>query len=196
MKLYIKKLVKGKNMINIKRGLSYIVVAFLVTLFVGCGQKVTEPLEPIGNKFKFEKITLNFTQTYFPKTKTYQTKEDIERKLNEAISKNLELNNLLDNSSIEELVISVDLIRIFQGQDLPFEAMRSDTIGSPKLGYDIKIVKNGKILRSLVRTDLIYDAGFFKNIKHIAMLDEGDERENGAIEALGEDIVEQIKSFK
>jgi len=181
---------------NIKRSLGYVVVAFLVAFFIGCGQKSTEPLEPIGNKFKFEKINLNFTQTYFPKTKTYQTKEDVERKLNEAILKNLKDSNLLDNNSIEELTISIDLIRIFKGQDLPFEAMRSDTIGSPKLGYDIKIIKGGKVLRSLVRTDLIYDPGFLKNMKHIASLDEADERENGAIEVLGKDIVEQVKSFK
>ncbi|MDN5104862.1 hypothetical protein O8C79_06100 [Aliarcobacter butzleri] len=176
--------------------LSYIVVAFLVTFFVGCSEKSAEPLEPIGNKFKFEKINLNFTQTYFPKTKTYQSREDVERKLNEEITKNLKINNLIDNNSTEELVIIVDLKRIFQGEDLPFESMRTDTIGSPRLGYDIKIIKNGKILRSLVRTNLIYDAGFFKNIKHIAMLDEANERENGAIEALGKDIVEQIKDFK
>ena len=181
---------------SIRKSLIYVVVAFLVTVFIGCSQKSTEQLEPIGNKFKFEKINLNFTQTYFPKTKTYQTQEDVERKLNEEILKNLKANNLLDNNSIEELIISIDFIRIFMGQDMPFEAMRSDTIGSPKLGYDIKISKNGKILRNLVRTNLIYDAGFFKNIKHIAMLDEANERENGAIEALGKDIVEQIKSFK
>jgi len=182
---------------NIKRSLGYVVVAFLAAFFIGCGQKSTEPLEPIGNKFKFEKINLNFTQTYFPKTKTYQAEEDVERKLNEAILKNLKDNNLLDNNSIEELTISIDLIRIFKGgQDLPFEAMRSDTIGSPKLGYDIKIIKGGKVLRSLIRTNLIYDTGFLKNIKHIASLDEADERENGAIEALGKDIVEQVKSFK
>lgn len=181
---------------NIRKSLSYVVVALLVTFFVGCSQKSTEPLEPISYNFKFEKITLNFTQTYFPKTKIYQTKEDVERKLNEEILKNLKSNNLLDNNSIEELIVSIDFTRIFQGQDLPFEALRSDTIGSPKLGYDIKIIKDGKVLRSLVRTNLIYNAGFLKNLKHIAMLDKENERENGAIEALGKDIVEQVKSFK
>ncbi|RBQ30635.1 hypothetical protein CRU92_11480 [Arcobacter sp. FW59] len=181
---------------SIGKILNYVVVAFLVTFFVGCSQKSSEILEPIGNSFKFDKITLNFTQTYFPQTKVYQTKEDIELKLREEVLKNLKINNLFDINSTEELIISIDFIRIFMGQDMPFEAMRSDTIGSPKLGYNIKLIKDGRVLRSLVRTNLIYDAGFFKNIKHIAMLDESNERENGAIEALGKDIVEQIKSFK
>ena len=100
------------------------------------------------------------------------------------IIKNLKINNLIDNNSIEELVVVIDLERVFMGQDLPFESMKSDTIGSPRLGYDIKIVKDKKVLRSLVRTNLIYDAGFFKNIKHISMMDKENERENGAIEAL------------
>jgi len=181
---------------NIKRSLSYVFVAVLAMLFVGCSSKNTQPLEPIGNNFKFEKITLNFKQTYFPKTKTYQSREDVERKLNEEIIKNLKINNLIDNNSIEKLVVIIDLERVFIGQDLPFESMKSDTIGSPRLGYDIKIVKDKKVLRSLVRTNLIYDPGFLKNIKHIAMMDKENERENGAIEALGKDIVKQLKDFK
>lgn len=181
---------------NIKRSLSYLFVAVFAMLFVGCSSKTTQPLEPIGDSFKFEKITLNFKQTYFPKTKIYQSREDVERKLNEEITKNLKINNLIDNNSIEELVVIIDLERVFMGQDLPFESMKSDTIGSPRLGYDIKIVKDKKVLRSLARTNLIYDAGFLKNIKHISMMDKENERENGAIEALGKDIVEQLKSFK
>lgn len=188
--------IKGKEMRNIKRSLSYLFVAVFAMLFVGCSSKTTQPLEPIGDSVKFEKITLNFKQTYFPKTKTYQSREDVERKLNEEITKNLKINNLIDNNSIEELVVIIDLERIFMGQDLPFESMKSDTIGSPRLGYDIKIIKDKKVLRSLVRTNLIYDAGFLKNIKHISMMDKENERENGAIEALGKDIVEQLKSFK
>lgn len=54
---------------NIKRSLSYLFVVVFAMLFVGCSSKTTQPLEPIGDSFKFEKITLNFKQTYFPKTK-------------------------------------------------------------------------------------------------------------------------------
>lgn len=116
---------------NIKRSLSYVFVVILTMLFIGCSSKTTQPLEQIGDSFKFEKITLNFKQTYFPKTKTYQSREDVEKKLNEEIIKNLKINNLIDNNSIEELVVVIDLERVFMGQDLPFESMKSDTIGSP-----------------------------------------------------------------
>lgn len=165
-------------------------------LFIGCSSKSTEPLEPISNSFKFEKITLDFEQNHFPKTKTYQSKEDIEKKLNNEILKNLKLNNKYNEKETDELVIEINFRRIFIGEDLPFESMKSDTIGSPKLGYDIKIVNKGKVLRSLVRTNLIFDPGFFGNLKTIAMMNTDDVHENSAIEALGKDIAEQVKEFK
>lgn len=171
---------------NLKRSLGYIVVAFLVIFFVGCSQKSTEPLEPIGDQFKFEKITLNFKQKHFPEENKYQSKEDIEKNLNEKILKNLEINNLLNNNSDEELVIFIDFKRVFWGEDSPLSFLFSVTMGYPILGYDIKIVKNGKILRNLSK----------KNLTLVQGSGERENREVGVEEALGREIVKQIKNFK
>ena len=180
-----------------KKILNYVIIAFIAIIITGCASGSGQPLEPIGESFKFEKITLDFKQKHFPKTKTYQTKDDVERKLNEEIVKNLKEYNLINNTSSEELFILVNWQRIFMGEEMPFESMRSDKIGSPKLGYDLKIIKNGKVLRNISRKNLIFDAGFFNNLKHITMQDEADERENAAIKALSKDITDFIvENFK
>lgn len=178
---------------NTKRNLVYIVLAFIAFSFIGCA--ATQPSEPLSGKVKFEKIHLTFIQKHFPKTKQYQTENDVESKLNDVIMKDLELNNLLDANSTDTLVIFISFRRIFMGEGMPLETLRSDTIGSPKLAYNIQIMRDGKFLRYEEKNNLNYDAGFIRNMKHIMLMDKENERENGAIEALGEDIVNHVKAF-
>jgi len=176
-----------------KKNLVYILCIVTTLMFTGCA--TTQPSEPLNGKVKFEKINLAFIQKHFPTTKQYQTEADVEQKLNDVIMKNLESNNLIDANSTDTLVISIMFRRIFMGEDMPLESLKSDRIGSPKLAYDIQITRNGKVLKHLERNNLIYDAGFFGNMQHIMLMDKENERENGAIEALGNDIVERIKNF-
>ncbi len=178
---------------NTKQNLVYVLFVLIAFIFTGCA--ATQPSEPLSGKVKFDKITLNFTQKHIPRTKQYQSQDDVERKLNDEIIKNLELNNMLDANSTDELVITIDFRRIFMGEDMPISKLRSDTIASPKLGYDIKIIRDAKVLRHLRKTNLNYSAGFAGNIKHIMMMDKENERENGAIGALSKDIVERVKEF-
>ncbi|PID47411.1 MAG: hypothetical protein CR967_04225 [Proteobacteria bacterium] len=178
------------------KSFSGVALALSLMVFTGCSTSPDVPLEPIGDSFKFEKIALNFEQYHFPKTKKYQSKDDVERKLNQSILKHLKTNDMFDGNSPEKLEIIVYWRRIFAGEDLPFEAMRSDKIASPRLGYDIKIVKNGNVLRSLKETELFHKPDFVTGLRYFAFLTEGDEIENRAIEALGKHVVNKIKDFK
>ncbi|AOO65602.1 hypothetical protein [Sulfurospirillum halorespirans] len=176
-----------------KKNLVYAIYILITFMFTGCA--ATQPSEPLSGKIKFEKINLAFIQKHYPTTKQYQTEKDVEQKLNDVIIKNLELNNMLDANSTDTLAISIMFRRIFMGEGMPLESLKSDTIGSPKLAYDIQIMRNGKVLRRLEKNNLIYDAGLFGNMKHIMLMDKENERENGAIEALGRDIVARVKEF-
>ncbi len=57
IRLFRKEELEYKKMRNIKRSLSYVFVVILTMLFIGCSSKTTQPLEQIGDSFKFEKIT-------------------------------------------------------------------------------------------------------------------------------------------
>lgn len=62
--------------------------------------------------------------------------------------------------------------------------------------YQIQIIKNGQILRNFTKDEMMYNPGFFENLKTIAGQNTNDTLENNAIEAFIKDIVETIKRFK
>lgn len=78
---------------------------------------------------------------------------------------------MLDSNSADGLVITIDFRRIFMGEDTPISKLRSDTIASSKLGYDIKITRDTKALRQLRKINLNYSAGFVRNMKFIMMME-------------------------
>lgn len=62
--------------------------------------------------------------------------------------------------------------------------------------YQIQIIKNGQILRNSTKDEMMYNLGFFGNLKTITEQNTNDTLENNAIEAFIKDIVETIKRFK
>jgi hypothetical protein len=62
--------------------------------------------------------------------------------------------------------------------------------------YQIHIIKNGQILRNSTKDEMMYNLGFFGNLKTITEQNTNDTLENNAIEAFIKDIVETIKRFK
>lgn len=62
--------------------------------------------------------------------------------------------------------------------------------------YQIHIIKNGQILRNSIKDEMMYNLGFFGNLKTITEQNTNDTLENNAIEAFIKDIVETIKRFK
>jgi len=159
--------------------------------FAGCGQ--SQPKAPIASAYKFKGITYQHFQNHNPKKFVYQSPEAVEKKYNEQLLAALKEANLLDQNSTDELKITIKHHRGFTGEATPFP---SDRIGGIEFIYEVKLVRNGQILRSYVQNDIEhYDPGFFGNMKTIALQNTDDSYENAAITALVKHLMEIIKKF-
>ncbi|WP_281530166.1 hypothetical protein [Campylobacter hominis] len=168
------------------------ILIFLTAIFfVGCAS--SQPKIPIADAYKFDKIEYNHIQIHNPTKFTYQSKESVEAKYNEGLKSLLKKENLLNQSSKDELKISVWHRRMFGGEATPFP---SDRIGGIFVSYEIKIIRDGQILRDYALNESMYDPGFFGNLKTIVGQNKDDSYENSAIDAFVRDIVKTLEELK
>lgn len=64
------------------------------------------------------------------------------------------------------------------------------------LTNEIKIIRDGQILRDYVLNESMYDPGFFGNLKTIVGQNKDDSYENSAIDAFVRDIVKTLKELE
>ena len=161
-----------------------------VLFLVGCGS--SQPKVPLAGKYKFEGISYTHVQHHEPKKFSYQSKEAVEQKYNEQILEGLTKANLLDQNSSDELKIKIIHHRAFVGEAT---FIKTDRVGGIFLVLSIEVLKNGEVLRSYHTDELMYDPGFFGNLKTIAGQNTDDSLENDAIKAMVKKILEIVKGF-
>lgn len=169
-------------------------VAFVVLVgLVGCGsEQPSVPQKSISKKFVFSGIEFKFKSKHTPKIK-YQSPSDVKKRLNANIMNALKEKNLLTNDKVsDKLNISVVYQRRFVGEDL----VATDSLMPPLVGYDINITKNGETLRSVSRKDLVYNGGFFSNLKTIVGANRDNSYENDAIDSLSKNIIESLEELR
>ena len=162
-----------------------------VLFFVGCSSSQPK-LPPLAGKYKFEGIEYIHVQRHEPKKFSYQSKEEVEKKYNEQILEGLTKANLLDQNSSNVLKIKITHRRGFVGEAT---FVKTDRVGGIFLVLSIEVLKNGEILRDYHTDELMYDPGFFGNLKTIAGQNTDDSLENDAIKAMVRKILEIVKGF-
>ena len=99
---------------------------------------------------------------------------------------------MLDQNSSNELKIKITHRRGFVGEAT---FVKTDRVGGIFLVLSIEVLKNGEILRDYHTDELMYDPGFFGNLKTIAGQNTDDSLENDAIKAMVRKILEIVKGF-
>ena len=165
-------------------------VIFTALVFIGCSQP--KQLAPLDGKYKFDGIEYVHIQHHQPTKFKYQSQQEVEKKYNEQILDRLKNANLLDQNSSNVLKIKITHRRQFVGEAT---FAKTDRVGGIFFRLSIEVLKNGEILRSYHTNDLMYDPGFFGNLKTIAGQNTDDSLENGAIKAAVEEILEVIQGF-
>ena len=182
---------------NIKRGLGYVVVAFLAILFVGCGSKNSELDSPevyISKQLKIDKIEFNLTQLHESEIK-YHTKSEMETIFKEDFFKKLKEKKLLTEDLDADLIdIKIEYKRRYVGDAT---ALKSDSLGYPNYEYTI-VVKDstGNELLKKDRKNLTYKGGFTMNLQVVAGTLRDKKYEIDFVEALSNTIVDEINSLK
>ncbi|WP_103630818.1 hypothetical protein [Campylobacter concisus] len=161
-----------------------------VLFLVGCGS--SQPKVPLAGKYKFEGISYTQVQHHEPTKFLYQSPKMVEKKYNKQITEALIKENLLDPSSSDELKIKITHRRGFVGEAT---FVKTDRVGGIFLILSIEVLKNGKVLRDYHTDELMYDPGFFGNLKTIAGQNTDDSLENDAIKAMVRKILEIVKGF-
>ena len=161
-----------------------------VLFLVGCGS--SQPKVPLTGKYKFEGIEYIHVQHHEPTKFLYQSPKMVEKKYNEQILEGLRMANLLDPNSSDELKIKITHRRGFVGEAI---FVKTDRVGGIFLILSIEVLKNGEVLRDYHTDELMYDPGFFGNLKTIAGQNTDDSLENDAIKAMVRKILEIVKGF-
>ena len=161
-----------------------------VLFLVGCGS--SQPKVPLAGKYKFEGISYTHVQRHEPTKFFYQSPKMIEKKYNKQILGALTKENLLDPNSSDELKIKITHRRGFVGEAT---FVKTDRVGGIFLILSIEVLKNGEVLRDYHTDELMYDPGFFGNLKTIAGQNTDDSLENDAIKAMVRKILEIVKGF-
>ena len=162
-----------------------------VLFLVGCGSSQPK-LPPLAGKYKFEGIEYIHVQHHEPTKFLYQSPKMIEKKYNKQITEALTKENLLDPNSSDELKIKITHRRGFVGEAT---FVKTDRVGGIFLILSIEVLKNGEVLRDYHTDELMYDPGFFGNLKTIAGQNTDDSLENDAIKAMVRKILEIVKGF-
>ncbi|WP_462111399.1 hypothetical protein [Campylobacter concisus] len=162
-----------------------------VLFLVGCGPSQPK-LPPLAGKYKFEGIEYIHVQHHEPTKFLYQSPKMVEKKYNEQILEGLRMANLLDPNSSDELKIKITHRRGFVGEAT---FVKTDRVGGIFLILSIEVLKNGEVLRDYHTDELMYDPGFFGNLKTIAGQNTDDSLENDAIKAMVRKILEIVKGF-
>ena len=162
-----------------------------VLFFVGCSSSQPK-LPPLAGKYKFEGIEYIHVQHHEPTKFLYQSPKMVEKKYNEQILEGLRMANLLDPNSSDELKIKITHRRGFVGEAT---FVKTDRVGGIFLILSIEVLKNGEVLRDYHTDELMYDPGFFGNLKTIAGQNTDDSLENDAIKAMVRKILEIVKGF-
>jgi len=182
---------------NIQKVLSYIFVAFLVTLFVGCGSKDISVSEKLSSKnFKLEKIDFIFEETKKIEDIAYHTKEELEKMLNENIKAKLYEKGWLSNDiSLYTLKVEVNYKRRYIWDGMPFFTL-SNSLMYPNFSYKIHVFDNsGKKIRSFTSDELTL-RGNLDIDKKIFFGDLKDKKyEIWFIKAIAQGIIEKIDTF-
>jgi len=177
---------------NIQKALSYIFVAFLVTLFVGCGSKEVSVPEKLSSKqFKLEDIDFVFEESRKTEDIVYHTKEELEKMLNENIKAKLDENGWLSND-INSYTLKLQVIyeRIYFTDKMPF-FISSDALLFPIFSYKIFVFDNsGKEIRSFESAQrtiggILMPFGGLKDKKY----------EIEFVKAITQGIIEKIDTF-
>jgi hypothetical protein len=175
--------------------LFYILVFCLTAaVFLGCGSSPSVPKLPITKQFRFEGVNIELTQLHNP-TIIYHTDKEIENLLNERIIRILiEKRLLTDDKNANVLNISALYFRRFMGDETP---VKSDSLGYPFFGYDIKVLDNNQtVLREKHIENLQFKGGFTMNIKALAGQLRDKEDELPFIEAFANTIAESIEAIR
>ena len=162
-----------------------------VLFFEGCSSSQPK-LPPLAGKYKFEGIEYIHVQHHEPTKFLYQSPKMIEKKYNKQILEGLTKANLLDPNSSDELKIKITHRRGFVGEAT---FVKTDRVGGIFLILSIEVLKNGEVLRDYHTDELMYDPGFFGNLKTIAGQNTDDSLENDAIKAMVRKILEIVKGF-
>ena len=162
-----------------------------VLFFVGCSSSQPK-LPPLAGKYKFEGIEYIHVQRHEPTKFLYQSPKMVEKKYNKQILEGLTKANLLDPNSSDELKIKITHRRGFVGEAT---FVKTDRVGGIFLVLSIEVLKNGEVLRDYHTDELMYDLGFFGNLKTIAGQNTDDSLENDAIKAMVRKILEIVKGF-
>ena len=153
---------------------------------------LSQKLPPLAGKYKFEGISYIHVQHHEPTKFLYQSPKMVEKKYNEQILEGLRMANLLDQNSSDELKIKITHRRAFVGEAT---FAKTDRVGGIFLILSIEVLKNGEVLRDYHTDELMYDPGFFGNLKTIAGQNTDDSLENDAIKAMVRKILEIVKGF-
>lgn len=179
---------------NIKRKLSYVFIAVLTMLFVGCGS--TQPSAPqvfVSKQLKINNIEFNLTE--FHKSEiVYHTKNELETIFKNDFLKKLKEKDLItEDSNADKVDIVIEYQRRYVGDATP---LNSDSLGYPNYAYKI-IVKDNKDKELLKkdRKNLIYQGGFAMNMQVIAGTLRDKKYELEFIEALSNTLVNEIDAL-
>lgn len=183
--------------INYTQSLFRIFIFFILgTLFLGCGgNSPTTPSLPVTNQFRFNGVSNFELHQIHNATIVYHTAEEIESLLNEKITKFLVEKRLLtSNENANILEISPIYFRRFVGDET---SLKTDSLGYPFFGYDIKILDNNQtVLRNTNRGNLQFKGGFTMNLKVLAGQLREKEDELPFIDAFAKTITKSIEKIK
>jgi hypothetical protein len=178
---------------EIKRILSYLVVAILAMLFVGCG--TSQPSSPevfVSKQLRIDKIEFNLTEYHKPEI-VYHTKNELETLFKEGLFKKLNEKKLItEDKNADTVDIIIDYQRRYLGDATP---LKSDSLGYPNYAYSIIVKNNGKDLLRKDRKNLIYQGGFVMNLQVIAGSLRDKKYEVDFIDALSNAITNEIENL-
>lgn len=178
-----------------KKTIVWTILIMSAFVLIGCSSKAPQvPLEPMSEKFRFEKIAFQFDQKY-PTKIQYQSPEALEKRINDKIIVLMVEKGLLSNdTSMDTLKIDVGYYRGFVGEGIPLLA--TESLAPPTVGFDIRVIKGEKEIRTIKRYNLMYDGGLLANLSVMAGANRDNEYENKAADALAKEIVNRIEKLR
>ena len=165
-------------------------------ILTGCGSHQTVPAveqAKLSDKFQLKNVSLTLTESVTPKTE-YHSEGEFQTLIQSGIQQNLTQADLLtSDTSANSIDIKITYHRQFMFDGTPFPA---DALRYPGFDYVINVTDGDKTIRTITRNNLVFNGGFFTNLKALfGGLNEKDD-ELIFITALNKKLAKEIQSLK
>ncbi|MFG1489341.1 hypothetical protein ABMA58_08830, partial [Oceanospirillum sp. HFRX-1_2] len=155
----------------------------------GCSGNTKSDEIPMTEHFKLGKVSVEFSQRIQPE-KEFYAESVVKAKIASALEANLEKRNLL--SSQEEMYtlhVDVQYDRRFVADATP---VPTDSLAYPHLAFQIKVMDDGEVLKTINFKKRQMTGGFATNMKVMSAVLRDAEDEDMFLESAGEIIAKEI----